>query len=365
MSEAKGVYTEDVSETKPQLFSSGCKILDQSIGGGWAIGRVVHIAGDSSTGKTLLAIEAAANLKRKFPTGLVIYSEIEAAFDRDYAVTIGLPGDSEVNVGGRIRTIEDLYKHIEKTLDRISKTKQECLYIVDSMDALSDAAEMDAEFDAGTYGAAKPKQIGKLFRMIVDRVEKSNMCLMIISQTRDRIGVAFGDKISISGGKALRFYSSQSIMLHHRGRIKQTKRSVTRPIGVSIKSCCTKSKLCSPFREASFDILFGYGVDDVSASVNWLAEVKLLSKLQEVLPLDGVSKEEIDADISNDPDEVIEDENTGAKKVSTKAGKKWLATLNKLDDINFQVIKEKLDNKVIETWNEVESWFSQPKRKYN
>lgn len=362
--EVKNVYS-DVSDTKPQLFSSGCKILDQSIGGGWAIGRVVHIAGDSSTGKTLLAVEAAANLKKKFPGGLVVYSEIEAAFDRDYALTIGLPPDAEVNVGGRIRTVENLYDHIEKTLERISKTKQECLYVVDSLDALSDAAEMDAEFDAGTFGTAKPKQIGKMFRMTVDKVEKSKMCLLIISQTRDRIGVAFGDKIAISGGKALRFYSSQSILLHHRGRIKQTKRGVTRPIGVSIKSSCTKSKLCSPFREASFDILFGYGTDDVSASINWLAEVKLLSKLQEVMELNGVSKSEIENDISDDPDEVIEDEHTGAKKASTKAGKKWLAALNKLNDEEFKKVKAKLDEKIVETWNEVESWFSQPKKKYN
>ena len=44
-----------------QFFSSGCTILDAALGGGWACGRVANILGESSTGKTLLGIEAAAS----------------------------------------------------------------------------------------------------------------------------------------------------------------------------------------------------------------------------------------------------------------------------------------------------------------
>ena len=65
------------------FLPSGCAVLDCVMGGGYAEGRIINIVGDKSTGKTLLAIEAAANYAKKWPSSAIIYNEKAATGGRD------------------------------------------------------------------------------------------------------------------------------------------------------------------------------------------------------------------------------------------------------------------------------------------
>jgi RecA/RadA recombinase len=56
-------------KTKLKFISTGCKMFDLALGGGWAENRISNIVGDKSTGKTLLCIEAAANFAHQVPQG--------------------------------------------------------------------------------------------------------------------------------------------------------------------------------------------------------------------------------------------------------------------------------------------------------
>jgi RecA/RadA recombinase len=62
------------------------------------------------------------------------------------------------------------------------------------------------------------------------------MCLIIISQIRDKIGVMFGEKHSRSGGKALDFYASLIVWLTELKKIQKTIKGVKRSIGISVKA---------------------------------------------------------------------------------------------------------------------------------
>src|SRR3990167_1383032 len=121
---------------KLKFISTGCTTLDCVVSGGWPLGRIVNIVGDKSTGKTLLAIEAAANFARQFPKGKIWYRESEAAFDEDYATQLGLPvkqvdfGDD--GLGTIWDTIEDIFEDLDKQLTRLKKLNVPGLYIIDS-----------------------------------------------------------------------------------------------------------------------------------------------------------------------------------------------------------------------------------------
>jgi recombination protein RecA len=258
-----------------QLISSGCEILNCVIGGGWPLGRIANIVGDKSTGKTLLAIEAMANFRLQFPGGCAVYCETEAAFDDDYAKALGL--DMDTIQRQDCSTVEELFDNLVKFIAEVGPDGQG-LYIVDSLDALSDKAEQERGISDSTYGASKPKQLGQLFRRLVKPLEKSGVCVMIISQTRDAIGVAFGEKHTRSGGKALDFYASQIVWLANMGQIKKTISKTQRTIGVTIKARCKKCKIGMPFREATFDIIFGYGVDDIGSNLEFLKGAGELSR---------------------------------------------------------------------------------------
>jgi len=261
-----------------EFISTGCKMLDLALGGGWAESRIANIVGDKSSGKTLLCIEACANFAIKYPKGKIYYREAEAAFDEAYAQALGMPVERvDFGDGAPLETIEDLFEDLQAV---VRKAKGPVLYIVDSLDALSDRAELNRDLDEGTYGAAKAKQLSQLFRRLVRRMESKQVTLLIVSQVRDKIGAMFGRKTTRSGGRALDFYASQVLYLSQLGKEHKTRKGVKRPIGLKIKAQCDKNKVSLPYREAEFKIIFGYGVDDIDASLQWLASIHRLGDVE-------------------------------------------------------------------------------------
>jgi RecA/RadA recombinase len=358
-----------------EFVSSGCATLDAVLGGGWALGRVANIVGDKSAGKTLLAIEACANFHRQYPDGKIRYNEAEAAFDESYAAALGMPvhvvdfagrpvdpKDEEKHaelsaimadrlvddrvkektavqikrlenkgVGKASNTVEALHDDIVFTLD--SNRGKPILYIIDSLDALSDEAEQGREIGDSSYGGSKPKKMGEMFRRLVERMEGQRMLLIVISQLRDKLNVTFGEKQTRSGGRALDFYASHVVWLAEVGKIKKTVQKVDRIIGVDVRARCKKNKVGLPFRECSYPILFGYGIDDLTANVEWLI---------------SVGKDERLADID-----------------MSKAG--YAIRINKLrneggDEV--RQIRAKLNALVVEEWANIERNFLPLSRKY-
>ena len=270
--ETKQVGSYFVSDKKLEFISSGCMLLDCVLGGGYPLGRVVNIVGDKSTGKTLLAIEAFANFNRNYPNGKMFYHESEAAFDVEYASTLGMPVDKVEFVEGS--TVEDLFEILDGLTENESTTP--VLYVVDSLDALSDRDELERKIDAGSYSMTKQKKLSEIFRRLTSKLEKTNICLFIISQVRDNIGVMFGDKYTRSGGKALDFYASQILWLSEVEKISKTIRGRKNVIGILIKAKGKKNKVGLPYRECKFPIILAYGIDDITANLTFLSEVKLL-----------------------------------------------------------------------------------------
>ena len=262
-------------DRKVQFISSGCTVLDCVLGGGWALGRVCNIVGDRSTAKTALATEAVINFLRQFPDGAAFYRETEAAFDKSYASSMGLPLN-RVDFGDEnepLMTIEAFARDLDAFIDKQTKSKTPGIYVLDSLDALSDEGEMSREVGEGTYGMAKAKNLSILFRKMARKLERTNILLLVVSQVRENIGVSFGEKYKRSGGKALDFYASQVLWLAHIETLKRTINKVSRPFGVIIKAKTKKNKVAMPFRECEFPFIFNYGVEDLEASLGWLRSV--------------------------------------------------------------------------------------------
>jgi protein RecA len=255
-----------------QFISSGCTILDCVLGGGWALGRVCNLVGDRSTAKTALATEAVINFIRQFPDGSAFYRETEAAFDKGYAQSMGMPLD-KVDFGNDeepLLTVEAFARDLDAFIERQTKADKPGIYVLDSLDALSDEAEMEREVGEGTYGMQKAKALSILFRKTARKLERTNILLLVVSQVRENIGVSFGEKYKRSGGKALDFYSSQVIWLAHIKTLSRTINKVERPFGVIIKAKTKKNKVAMPFRECQFPFIFNYGTEDLQASIDWL-----------------------------------------------------------------------------------------------
>lgn len=263
-----------------EFISSGCTILNCVLGGGWPLGRWVNVVGTESTGKTLLAIEAAANFINTYPDGKVWYRETEKAFDVEYAKALGLP-INKIDFGEYdLPTIEDVAEDLEDQVDWAIKKDARGLYIIDSLDACSDRAEMkrvQKRGDDGTYGMDKQKVANRMFRTLNTKVSAGRVCVFVINQVRTKIGVTFGEKSTRTGAGALNYFASQIIYLNNMDKIKHEIGKIKRVVGVHIQAKCRKNKIGVAQRDCVFPIEFGFGIDDVAASVAWLKEVDRLS----------------------------------------------------------------------------------------
>ncbi len=225
-------------------------------------------------------------------------------------------------------TVEDFKEDLDRVLKELKDVP--ALYILDSLDALSDRAELVRDLDKGSYGANKAKMMSRIFRGTTREIAQKKLCLLIISQVRDNIGVTFGESHVRSGGKALDFYASQVLWLFQKKRISKTRKGIERVVGVQIRARCKKNKVGLPFRECDFPIYFGFGVDDVTAGIEWLKSVKRL-------------------------DAVGLDETTSAQ---------FIKGLPKLSDAEYGEDRQRVNQAVVDVWKEVEESFKPVRQKY-
>jgi len=316
-----------------EFISTGCVNFDCVLGGGWPLGRIANLVGDKSTGKTLCAIEACANFARKFPDGHIWYREAEAAFDQEYAESLGLPVDKvdfgKDGVGTQWETIEQIHDDLKAAVAQGKASGEPGLYIIDSLDAISSVAELGREMTEGSYGMEKQKQLGQMFRRLTQGMSRSRIHFLIISQVRENIGVAFGNKYRRSGGKALDFYASQVVYLSHLKTLYKTVNKVKRATGVLVKVKCTKNKIGLPFRECEFSIRFGYGIDELAAAMEWLDQA-------------GRAKELLNGSKLGD----------------------YLAESDRLDDVEYRRRMRDVRKLVRRAWREVDEQFAPSRRKY-
>jgi protein RecA len=336
-------------EQTVERIPSGCRLLDCSLGGGWPKRRVINIVGDSSSGKTLLAIEMCANFAHKFPNGKIRYRDREEAFDVGYATSIGFP-EERVDFGDpSVETVEGLEQDITAFCDELDG--EPGLYVVDSLDAFTDEQEKKRDEDGkGSYGTGKAKQMSALFRKCVGKMAKMDVTLVIISQTRDNINASFGEKHTRSGGRALQFYSYVVVWLAHLGKIKATRKGVERTVGVSIKANPKKNKGGPPFRDVEFPIYFNFGVDDVRAGLEWLNEVGRLDAMElgDAVEVEAKKKEYGKKD----------------KQKKTAALSRLIGQLDEMGDGEYRALRKRLNKAIKKVWAEVEARFAPKRRKY-
>ena len=268
-------------EDKWGFVPTGSTLLDLGLGGGWALGRAVNLVGDSSAGKTLLAIEAAANFARLYGIKNARYNESENAFIRSYAETVGLPaglqfvGDDaerEVDRHGSA-TVEDFQADFEAFIKSRHNSKPS-FYVLDSFDALEAAKELKRDFGDRQPGA-KAALSSEFYRTHISDIAAANCLLMIISQTREAIGVMFGETKTRSGGKAHDFFASQIVWLSTGRQIKGKVAGVERTVGTHTIFNVKKNKLGKPYARANLVIHYNYGIDDELSNIEWLKDNKL------------------------------------------------------------------------------------------
>jgi hypothetical protein len=177
----------------------------------------------------------------------------------------------------QIPTCEAFGKDVLKRIKSLKKTEA-LVYACDSLDALTSEAGaermtqiLDDKKPSSGYGMEKAKFFSTdFFTHLCSAMEDKDVTLLLVSQVRENIGVSFGEKYHRVGGKSLDFYTHMVVWLSTYEKMKKTFKGQERVFGVKVRANCKRNKTAKPFRQADFQILFDFGIDDVSSMLDFM-----------------------------------------------------------------------------------------------
>jgi len=239
------------------FMSTGCLALDLAMGGGFPLGRVVEIYGDTSTGKSLIAAQACSTAQHN--GGVAVYIDTETSVSLPIMEAVGVDVDSLIYLAPD--TVESVFKAMETVIDKKPEDR-DMVVVWDSVAATSSKAEMEGSTGDVGY-LTHSRVISQGLRRLTRMVAKMDVSLLFLNQAKERIGVLFGDRVATFGGKAVGFHSSVRIQLSVTKKLKTGKRVA----GILVRAKVTKNKVARPFREVDLPIYFGQGIDDAEASL--------------------------------------------------------------------------------------------------
>jgi recombination protein RecA len=258
------------------MISTGSTLLDLAIsgkrkrGGGIPGGIMVEIFGPEGSGKTVLLCEIGGAIQRA--GGDVMFNDPEARLNKLFAYVNGLNMDDL-----KVEEPDTVTKVFESLRNWEPRTKGKIHGVMtDSLAALSTTMEMENE-DGDKMGMRRAKEFSEGLRKACRVLKQNNYILACSNQIRDNAdAVAYGEKFSVPGGKAIAFYASLRIRTYKPEKVTKKKtvygKEVSKVIGTKVLMEVYKNSCEEPYRKAHVYIDFKLGIDDVKANLQYLKD---------------------------------------------------------------------------------------------
>ena len=255
------VYIPDYDKNHTvDSISTGIMSLDAILDGinGIPLGRITEIYGKNSSGKSSLCLSIAREAqKRGFH---VVYIDMEGTLTGKYIDSFGLDMDMFhviLPANG-----EDALE----TMRSFIPSEEVRVIIVDSVSSL--VPESEQEGDVADHSVGRQALLmSKTLRMINPLVHRYNTAVIFINQTREKIGVMYGNPETTSGGVALPYYATLRIRTNTVAGDKIMEG--TTKVGTYMTAVVIKNKLGAAGGKARYAYLYHEGFDSVSDLVDF------------------------------------------------------------------------------------------------
>lgn len=249
-------------------ISTGSLMLDVHTGiGGWPKGKIIEFFGVDASGKTTLALHAAAQAQKL--KQVVVYIDLENTLNLFWAQKIGVDIDNlYVSRPANGEKVFELIRNL-LSLDNVG------LIIVDSVAALVPSVEFENHMEDQTMGL-HARLMSKGLRVIQSLMIGKSTSIIFINQVRDKIGGNSFIPVTVTtGGRALKYSASMRVEVKRAERIQDSSGNV---VGFEIKCIIVKNKFGAPFACAKTAIYFDTGFDVKHEIISELLDKKILIK---------------------------------------------------------------------------------------
>lgn len=264
-------FDDTTAIKKIDTVSTGSLNLDVALGvGGLPMGRINTIYGESSSGKSTIALQLVANAQKQ--GYLCAYLDSEHAVDLGYAQALGV--DLKHLLFAQPNDGVECFQMAEALL----KQKLVKVIVFDSVSTMISMQEREGEMGDNFIGRQAKMMSDGLKRITPLAYDAGCMCFFI-SQTRKNIGVMYGDTDVMSGGEALKFYSTV-IMKIWKKQSPTTEKINGEEVATSVETTVkvVKNKVAPPFRTAKFIIRYGKGVSQEEEVFDLAVKFGILEK---------------------------------------------------------------------------------------
>ena len=228
----KASEVEDHNLWLPSTFFA----LNHQWGGGIPFGKIVEVAGEESSGKSLIAYNFAYTCQQL--GGHVIWVDAEQSWMNSWAEANGVdPNRVTVVNDTRIEYVSDIVADLAIYIRSQLTHNEPILLVVDSIAAMDCSDNIDAKMVEGKAEmGGRAKALYKYFRIRNELFYKLGVTQIYINQVRTALNVGFGkDNTTTTGGAALKFWASirvaffagRSITVKSKGRERKAGKLVT------------------------------------------------------------------------------------------------------------------------------------------
>ncbi|MCS6910613.1 MAG: recombinase RecA [Anaerolineales bacterium] len=249
-----------------EAIPTGSLSLDLAIGvGGVPRGRVTEIYGPEASGKTTLCQHIVAEAQKR--GGVCAYIDMEHALDPTYAKKCG------VDVDNLYIAQPDTGEQALEIAETLVRSGAMDVVVVDSVAALVPKSEIEGDMGEATMGM-QARLMSQALRKLSGAIKQTNTAMIFTNQLRQKIGVAFGNPETTTGGLALKFYASVRLDV----RRVQTIKEGSEIVGARTRVRVTKNKVAPPFREAEFDIMYNEGISKLGDLIDLGTQLEIITK---------------------------------------------------------------------------------------
>lgn len=248
-----------------ETFHSGSYVLDLILWGWYPVWRIIEMYGHESSGKTMMASHAIAEVQKRGE--IAAFIDAEHAFDPHFAKKLW------VDIDNLLLAQPDYGEQALQIAEELAKSWTVRLIVIDSVSAMVPRAEVEGEM-GDSYMWLQARMMSQWLRKLTSILSKTWTTCIFINQIRMKIWVMFGNPETTSGGNALKFFASQRLEIRKGEKITELKEQTW----YICKVKTAKNKVFAPFKKVEIPIKRNVWISPIEDIIEAALILKLITR---------------------------------------------------------------------------------------